>query len=321
MVECAWPRTGAPAQGSYEALMYLLATNICVYVNRCRPESAYRRLFVAAALVVAALAGNPSPVAANPDVLNGLNAVRANGCSGRPGVTPALRENAQLVAAARREPADRDFQAALAATGYRATLSLMIHVSSDASAKSIAGFVAGKYCAYLIDSAYRDIGIHQRGRETWIVFAAPFSPPALEASHAVAERVLELVNRARSETRWCGKARFAAAGSLKLNATLNRASLAHAADMAQHSYLAHESRDGSTVAERVTRAGYRWRSVGENIASGQSTPEAVVDGWIRSSQHCANLMAPRFTEMGVAYSVNRASKAGIYWVQVFGASR
>jgi uncharacterized protein YkwD len=119
----------------------------------------------------------------------------------------------------------------------------------------------------------------------------------------------------------CGNTRFATAGLLRLNATLSRTSLAHAVDMAQHSYLSHEGRDGSTPADRVTRAGYRWRSVGENIASGPTAPEAVVDGWIKSPHHCANLMAPRYTEMGVAYSVNRASEAGIYWAQLFGAPR
>ena len=273
------------------------------------------------ALAAAAFIGFPSPAAATPAVLYELNAIRANGCGGRTGVGPPLRENAQLIETAKRSATRLPFQDALAATGYRATLSVLIHVSSDSGAKSIASFVAGKYCAYLVDSAYRDIGIHQQVRETWIVIAAPFSPPSLEASNAVEGRVLELVNRARVQARVCGNTRFAATGPLRLNATLNRAALAQAADMARHSYLAHEGRDGSTPGDRVTRAGYRWRSVGENLASGQTTPEAVLDGWIRSPHHCANVMAPRFTEMGVAYSVNRASEAGIYWVQLFGAPR
>lgn len=272
-------------------------------------------------LASAALAVIAAPAAATADLLARLNAVRANGCDGRPGVAAALRENAQLVAAARRAAAERDIRDTLAAIGYRATLSATIHVSGDADAKAIANLLASKYCAYLTEPAYREIGIDQRGRETWIVLAAPFSPPVLEASDAVARRVLEVVNGARMQARMCGSTRFAVAGLLKSNVALNRAALAHAADMAQQSYFAHEGRDGSTLAERVTRAGYRWRSIGENIAAGQTTPEAVVADWIKSPQHCANLMAQRFTEMGVAYSVNRESKAGIYWVQVFGAPR
>ena len=71
----------------------------------------------------------------------------------------------------------------------------------------------------------------------------------------------------------------------------------------------------------MSRAGYNWKAVGENIAAGQTTPESVVDGWLKSPHHCANVMAPQFREMGIAYYVNRASQAGIYWVQLFGARR
>ena len=273
------------------------------------------------ALATAACIGIPSRAASNPDVVTALNAVRANGCGGRSGVALPLRENAQLTEAAKRVAGRLPYQDALAAAGYRATRSSMIRISGDSGAKSVANIVASKYCAVLVESAYREIGIHQQMRATWIIVAAPFSPPAPEASGAVAERVLQRVNQARSQERMCGNTRFAAARSLRLNATLSRASLAHAVDMAQHSTLSHEGRDGRSPADRVTRAGYRWRSVGENIASGPTTPEAVVDGWIRSPPHCANLMAPHFTEMGIAYSVNRASEAGIYWVQVFGTPR
>jgi len=280
-----------------------------------------KRIVFGFALAAAIASSIPSPTEAAPGLLNELNALRANGCRGRTGTAPGLRENAQLVDAAARAAARLPLQDALPAAGYRASRSAMIHVSSDLGAKSVAGFVASKYCAALIESAYTEIGIHQQMRETWIVLAAPFSPPGRDESSAVAARVLELVNRARAQARMCGNARFTAARALRLNPTLIRVSLAHAADMAQHNYLAHEGRDGSGPADRVTRAGYRWRSVGENIAYGRTAPEAVVDDWVKSPQHCENLMAPHYTEMGVAYSVNRASEGGIYWVQLFGAPR
>ena len=91
--------------------------------------------------------------------------------------------------------------------------------------------------------------------------------------------------------------------------------------MARHNLLEHRGRDGSSAADRVTRAGYDWRSVGENIAAGQPSPQEVVAGWLRSPGHCANLMEPRFTDMGVAYAVDQKSEAGIYWAQVFGRAR
>jgi uncharacterized protein YkwD len=272
------------------------------------------------AIAVVVLIGTPSQATATPDLLDALNAVRASGCSGRPGVTPPLRENVQLTEAAKRSTGPA-FNDALAAAGYRANRSLLIRITGAAGSGSVAALVAREYCAQLLDSAYSDIGIHRQLRETRIILAAPFLPPPAQAADAVAVRVLQLVNQTRERPRTCGTTRFPAARPLLLNDLLNRASLAHAADMAQYNYFSHEGRDGSSATDRLTRAGYHWRSVGENIAAGPTTPESVVEGWIRSPQHCANLMAPQFREMGIAYSVNRASQAGIYWVQVFGSSR
>lgn len=88
--------------------------------------------------------------------------------------------------------------------------------------------------------------------------------------------------------------------------------------MARHDYMDHTGRDGSTPAQRVTRSGYRWKTVGENLASGVMTADEVVAGWLGSPHHCENLMNARFTQMAVAYAVNPASRGGIYWTQVFG---
>src|SRR5438270_52705 len=79
--------------------------------------------------------------------------------------------------------------------------------------------------------------------------------------------------------------------------------------------------DGSSPEERITRSGYRWRETGENLASGIMTPEDAVAGWLRSPEHCANLMDPAFRHMGVAYAVNPRLEAGVYWAQEFGAPR
>lgn len=258
---------------------------------------------------------------ASPDVLSALNLVRANGCSGRPGVGPPLRESAQLSDAAKRVSAGLALSDALAAAGYRANRSLIIRIGGAGGTQAVASLIAREYCAHLLEAAYSDLGVHQTLRETRIILAAPFMPPPAEAAAAVSLRVLELVNQARERGRICGSSRFAAAKPLSLNGALSRAALAHAADMAQHNFFSHESRDGSSPADRVTRAAYNWRTVGENIAAGPTTPEAVVDGWLKSPQHCANLMGPQFREMGIAYYVNREGKAGIYWVQLFGARK
>jgi uncharacterized protein YkwD len=92
----------------------------------------------------------------------------------------------------------------------------------------------------------------------------------------------------------------------------------HSRDMAAHNYMDHTGRDGSTPAQRVTRTGYKWQTIGENLASGVMTPEQAVNGWVGSPHHCENLMTAKFTQMAVAYSANAASSGGIYWTQVFG---
>ena len=105
------------------------------------------------------------------------------------------------------------------------------------------------------------------------------------------------------------------------SATLARAALGHSQDMARNNYFSHDGLDGSKPADRVTRAGYKWRATGENIAAGQTTPEDAVAGWIKSPPHCKNLMKPVFTEMGVAFAVDQKSKMGVYWTQLFGTPR
>ena len=69
----------------------------------------------------------------------------------------------------------------------------------------------------------------------------------------------------------------------------------------------------------MTRAGYRWRATGENIAAGQATADAVVAAWLDSPGHCTNIMGPQFTQMGVAFALAPSGNPGIYWAQVFGA--
>jgi uncharacterized protein YkwD len=50
-------------------------------------------------------------------------------------------------------------------------------------------------------------------------------------------------------------------------------------------------------------------------------PEDAMAGWIKSPEHCANLMNPAFSEMGAAFAVDRKSELGVYWTQVFGTLR
>ena len=135
------------------------------------------------------------------------------------------------------------------------------------------------------------------------------SPTALEAE------LLGLVNEARARGHDCGaEGVFGAAGALTLESRLTAAAQAHADDMNQNGYFGHAGQDGSSVGDRVDRAGYAWRLVGENIGSGYEDAASVTADWLESDPHCANLMKPDYLHMGVG-------RSGEYWVQVFGRPR
>jgi uncharacterized protein YkwD len=183
--------------------------------------------------------------------------------------------------------------------------------------------LAERYCSAINDAKFAELGVHQSGTDTWIVMAgrAPVPFAALQDPLAVAQRVLELVNVARAEPRRCGRDRFAAAPPLALSSTLTAAASLHSLDMAERGSLAHQGSDGSAVGERVTRAGYAWQGVGENIAAGQPDAETAVQGWLDSAGHCATLMEARFTETGIAFALAPGKNPSVYWTQVFATPR
>jgi len=135
------------------------------------------------------------------------------------------------------------------------------------------------------------------------------------------QEILDLTNAARAQPRVCGKRRFRAAPPLRWNEKLAAAALVHSRDMASRNYFSHTGKDGRTVGERASREGYPWRYVGENIATGQGSPEQIVATWLRSPEHCTNIMYPAFTEMGAAYVATPKSDTLVYSTQVFGSTR
>ena len=251
------------------------------------------------------------------DFLHEVNEARAEGCGGRAGVKLPLRSSAKLGEAARHLQRGASLRDAMQAVGYHGVKSSSIHMSGWLTDPNVARIFSKRFCESLVDAQLRDIGFYRKDREMWLVLAQPYSELPLKDPQLINGRVLELVNEARSHARRCGRETFAAAGPLQRSPILERAALAHAKDMAAHDYFEHTSRDGTTPAGRVTQQGYKWRVTGENLAAGITTPEEAVQGWLESPHHCANLMDPRYTEMGVAYAINPASSLGIYWTQVF----
>lgn len=250
-----------------------------------------------------------------------VNSIRARGCGGRAGVRRSLREQPRLAAAARELARGATLSDAAASAGYRALSSVSIHISGNLADDAVARTLAGRFCAQLTDPALRDIGVYRRGSDLWIFAAAPFATTALSDPARVSRQVLDLVNGARAEGRRCGNRAFGPVPPLHLSNRLREAALAHSRDMAAHSRLDHIGGDGSTPAQRVTRTGYTWRAVGENIAAGPTSAREVAAGWLASPEHCANIMDPRFTETAVAYVVDPKSRAGVYWTEELAAPR
>jgi uncharacterized protein YkwD len=103
---------------------------------------------------------------------------------------------------------------------------------------------------------------------------------------------------------------------LVLSPTLTATAEWKARNMAAYGYMDHDdpAPDARTANERVTACGYPAAAWAENIASGYATAQAVVDGWLASPQHRANIERPDYRATGVG-----AAGAPTYWTQSFGA--
>jgi uncharacterized protein YkwD len=260
-----------------------------------------------------------TPLTATADIVSSVNKVRAHGCPGGHSGQVFLRETHPLDAVARQLSRGLDLGRAQKAAGYHAASAATMEMSGVADG-DFERFLSQKFCSVATEPEFREIGVYQQGSSVWIALAQPFMPPPTRDAAAISRRVLELTNEARAHARRCGWTSYAAAPPLTLNTALDSAALEHSRDMANHNYFDHTGSDGSSPADRITRAGYRWRMVGENLASGMTTPEEAVAGWVKSPHHCANLMTARFTEMGLAFAVN-PSGSDIYWTQTFGTNR
>jgi uncharacterized protein YkwD len=102
---------------------------------------------------------------------------------------------------------------------------------------------------------------------------------------------------------------------LTLEDKLTEAAKAHAQDMAEQEVMTHDGSDGSHPAERVTRAGYRYRSTGENVAKGYRTVPEVMKAWMESPPHKKNILGD-YSEIGVALVYGKDERA--YWCVEFG---
>lgn len=174
-------------------------------------------------------------------------------------------------------------------------------------------------------SAEADAGSQQLSRRKAVTSPTPAPAPAptttatqLDARLTCnlpnfQQEILDRVNQARAAGRTCGTNSYGPAPALRWNGVLFNAAGAHSTDMAANNYFSHTSQDGRNPGQRITGAGYAWSAYGENIAAGQSSAQAVVDGWLASPGHCANIMNASYADIGTACVASSTSTYRTYW--------
>ena len=120
---------------------------------------------------------------------------------------------------------------------------------------------------------------------------------------AFESEVIRLVNEIRAKN---------GLNALTANWELSRVARYKSQDMVDHRYFSHTSPTYGSPYQMMRAFGISFRTAGENIAYGYKPPQAVVNGWMNSSGHRANILNPSYTQIGVGYVSN-----GHYWTQMF----
>ncbi|OWY97568.1 SCP-like extracellular protein [Phytophthora megakarya] len=118
-----------------------------------------------------------------------------------------------------------------------------------------------------------------------------------------------LLNRVNKERRAHGLP------ALCSNKKLQAAAQRHVKNQSKTDYISDTGTDNSTPKKRVTDAGYKWQSVGENIGAGNSNADSMVNWWMKNVGR-RNILG-KYTMTGVAYVYNKNTASKHYWVQVF----
>ncbi|WP_239126694.1 CAP domain-containing protein [Asanoa siamensis] len=105
-------------------------------------------------------------------------------------------------------------------------------------------------------------------------------------------------------------------GPVTVNAKLTQAAQLHSVDQAEHNKMSHDGSDGSTPWDRSQDAGYD-NAIGENVAMGYRDAASVMDGWMNSPGHRANILNCDAKAIGVGLA--KASDGSPYWTQMFGS--
>lgn len=132
------------------------------------------------------------------------------------------------------------------------------------------------------------------------------APPNTESAQTVSDQTINLVNKNRQQQNLA---------TLQHDKNLSAIAKKKAEDMANNNYFAHVSPTYGSVGNMLDHFNYNWTAYGENIAKGYKSPDTVVDGWMQSPGHRANILQPKFKNIGSGYATD--TKGTTYWVHLF----
>lgn len=130
--------------------------------------------------------------------------------------------------------------------------------------------------------------------------------PVLDEVKKIENEVIRLTNIERSKK---------GLPALKANWQLSRVARYKSNDMLNNNYFSHTSPVYGSPFEMIKNFGIRYTAAGENIAKGQPDPKSVVNAWMNSSGHRANILSTKYTEIGVGFA--KSKNGTTYWTQMF----
>jgi uncharacterized protein YkwD len=137
--------------------------------------------------------------------------------------------------------------------------------------------------------------------------ADPAAAPSDQAT--IVARVLDLTNAQRGN---------AGLPPLALSRELQAAAQTYSHVLASGACFAHTCGPMPNFVDRDAAAGYRdWTALGENLAGGYPTPEAVMAGWMASPEHRENVLSASFTDVGIGVTTS-GGRYRVYWAAEFG---
>lgn len=134
--------------------------------------------------------------------------------------------------------------------------------------------------------------------------STPENKPEADKELTFAEQIVELVNQERTK---------AGLNAVTLDQNIASAALVRAKEI--ETSFSHTRPNGSKFSTALTEQGVTFKGAGENIAWGQKSPEAVMQAWMNSEGHRANILNKNFTKIGVGYYQNAAGRN--FWTQLF----